>query len=327
MPENSTTSPQRTPRRDRRELYPAIEPFAQHHIDMPGGHRIYVEECGNPDGRPVVVLHGGPGGGCSPGMRRFFDPSHYRVVLFDQRGCGRSLPNAAIEGNTTWDLIDDMERIRTHLGIEDWVLFGGSWGATLALTYGQTHPERVTHFVLRGIFMMTKAELDWFYGGGAGKFFPEEWARFSQMVPEKERGDLIAAYGRRLFDDDEVIQIKFARVWAGWESALASFTNRSRALPSGTYSLAFARLENHYFANMGFLPEDNHLLRNMDKIKHIKAMIVQGRYDMICPPRTAYELHEAWPNSSLYISPYDGHALSEPGISQALLDYMDKLRG
>lgn len=327
MPENPSNHRNDPPRRDASALYPASEPYQQHLLDMPGGHRIYVEECGNPKGQPVVILHGGPGGGCSPGMRRFFDPDHYRVILFDQRGCGRSIPNASVENNTTWDLVADIERIRTFLKIDDWIVFGGSWGATLAVVYGQTHPDRVSHFVLRGVFLMSRSELNWFYGGGAGQFFPEEWARFVNMIPEEERDDLIAAYAKRLFSDDEAVQTKFARIWAGWEGALASFHNRSRALPSGSYSRAFARLENYYFQNLGFLPEDRHLLKNMDKIAHIKAVIVQGRYDMICPPRTAYELHQNWPNSTLEIIPSDGHALSEPGISQALVRYMDRLRG
>ena len=322
MPENLRHSA----RRDRKELYPAIEPFAQHLFDMPGGHRVYVEECGNPAGRPVVVLHGGPGGGCSPGMRRFFDPSHYRVILFDQRGCGRSIPNASVENNTTWDLVDDLERIREQLGIERWIAFGGSWGATLALIYAQSHPTRVAHLVLRGVFLMTQAELDWFYGGGAGQFWPEEWEKFTDPIPQDERGDLILAYSKRLFSTDEVEQTRFARTWAGWESALATFNHRSRSLPSGNYARAFARLENHYFLNKGFLEFDGQILANMNRIAGIRGVIVQGRYDMICPPRMAYRLHQAWPKSTLHMMPSDGHALSEPGIAQTLVDYMDNLR-
>lgn len=310
----------------RRELYPPIEPFSQSHMDMPGGHQIYVEQCGNPQGQPVVILHGGPGGGCSPGMRRFFDPRHYRVILFDQRGCGRSTPHASVENNTTWDLVADIERIRVALGIERWIVFGGSWGSTLALVYAQAHPDRAAHLVLRGIFLMTREELDWFYGGGVARFWPEEWALFRDAVPEDEREDLIKAYHARLFGPSLAEQTQFARSWAGWESTLASLVPKGRGFPPGTYARAFARLENHYFINDGFLPEDGHILKNMDKIGDIDGLIVQGRYDMICPPGTAFALHQAWPNSDLRMVAKDGHALSEPGITEELLTHMDMLR-
>ncbi|WP_111429919.1 prolyl aminopeptidase [Rhodobacteraceae bacterium DSL-40] len=309
-------------------LYPPIEPFRQQILDMPGGHRIYVEQCGNPDGVPVVVLHGGPGGGCSPGMRRFFDPKHYRVVLFDQRGCGRSQPTASVENNTTWDLVADIERIRIELGVGSWIVFGGSWGACLALIYAQTHPDRVTNLVLRGIFTMTQGELDWFYGGGAGQFWPDQWRAFSQMVPPDERGDLVTAYHSRLFSADEGEQIRFARAWAGWESALAVLDpGEARGSPSGQYARAFARLENHYFINAGFLETDGQILLNMERIAHIPGHIVQGRYDMVCPPHTAHTLHHLWPASALHMVATAGHALSEPGISAQLVAIMDRLRG
>jgi len=309
-------------------LYPPLEPFRQQIMEMPGGHRVYVEQCGKPDGVPVVVLHGGPGGGCSPGMRRFFDPSHYRVVLFDQRGCGRSTPNACVEHNTTWDLVADIERIREELGIEEWTVFGGSWGACLGLIYAQTHTERVRALVLRGVFTMTRAELRWFYGGGAGGFWPEQWAAFSGMIPEAERHDLIGAYHRRLFGEDEGERVRFARAWAGWESALAVLDpGEARGHPSAGYALAFARLENHYFSNGGFLDGDGHVLRHMDRIAHVPGHIVQGRYDMICPPHTAWRLHAAWPGSTLRMVTGAGHALSEPGISAELVAVMDRLRG
>jgi proline iminopeptidase len=309
-------------------LYPPIEPFRQQLLDMPGGHRVYVEQCGRPDGAPVVVLHGGPGGGCSAGMRRFFDPRHYRAVLFDQRGCGRSSPHASVENNTTWDLVADIERIRIDLGIERWVVFGGSWGACLALIYAQTHPERVSALVLRGVFTMTRAELDWFYGGGAGAFWPEQWRAFSHMVPREERGDLIAAYHKRLFGPDAAEQTRFARAWAGWESALAVLEpGEGRGNPSSAYALAFARLENHYFTNGGFLDGDDHVLRHMPRIASVPGHIVQGRYDMICPPQTAHAVHHAWPGSALHMVPTAGHALSEPGITAELVAIMDGLRG
>ncbi|MEM8572493.1 MAG: prolyl aminopeptidase [Pseudomonadota bacterium] len=308
-------------------LYPPIEPFRQQLLDMPGGFRVYVEQCGRADGVPVLVLHGGPGGGCSPGMRRFFDPSYYRTILFDQRGCGRSAPLASVENNTTWDLVADIERIRTELGIERWILFGGSWGACLALLYAQTHPDRVEQLVLRGVFTMTQAELDWFYAGGAGRFWPDQWRAFSSMIPEDERGNLIAAYHKRLFGGDETEQIRYARAWAGWESALAVLDpGPSRGAPGGQYARAFARLENHYFINHGFLEHDGQILSRMDRIEHIPGHIVQGRYDMVCPPATAHALHQAWPQSKFRIVTTAGHALSEPGISAELLNIMDELR-
>ena len=308
-------------------LYPPIEPFRQQMFDMPGGHRVYVEQCGRPDGAPVLVLHGGPGGGCSPGMRRFFDPAHYRVVLFDQRGCGRSTPNASVEANTTWDLVADIERIREALGIERWIVFGGSWGACLALLYAQAHPDRVQALTLRGVFTMTQAELDWFYGGGASYFWPDQWRAFSHMVPAPERGDLIAAYHRRLFGDDAAEQSRFARAWAGWESALAVLDpGEGRGYPSSAYSLAFARLENHYFINGGFLRQDDQIMADMPRLHGIPGHIVQGRYDMICPPWTAQRLHDAWPGSRLRMVAAAGHALSEPGITAELVSIMDSLR-
>jgi len=311
----------------RRSLYPPREPYRQQVMDMPGGHRIYVEECGVKNGHPVIVLHGGPGGGCSPGMRRFFDPRHYRTVLFDQRGCGRSSPHASVENNTTWDLVADIERIREALGIAKWIVFGGSWGATLALVYAQTHPDRVEALVLRGVFTMTQAELDWFYGGGAGAFWPDQWRAFCNMVPEDERGDLITAYHKRLFGADEAEQTRFARAWAGWESALAVLNSSGhRGSPSGNYARAFSRLENHYFINNGFLEVDGQIHRDMPRIQHIPGYIVQGRYDMVCPPVTAQRIHAAWPGSELRMVNDAGHALSEPGITEELVDIMDAIR-
>ncbi len=309
-------------------LYPQIEPFDQRLMDVGDGHRIYVEQCGHPDGLPVIVLHGGPGGGCSPAMRRYFDPSVYRIILFDQRGCGRSRPHASVEANTTWHLVGDIERIRKALGIGDWIVFGGSWGATLALIYAQTHPERARHLVLRGVFLMTEGELDWFYGGGAGAFWPDRWADFARLVPSDEQGDLIAAYHRRLFCGDIPIEIRFARAWAGWENALASVEHDGIAGDApGDYARAFARLENHYFLNKGFLEEDGQILRDLPKLKDVPATIVQGRYDMICPPVSAWTLAQHWKRADLRMIPVAGHALSEPGISAELIRVMDGLRG
>ncbi|MEL6582994.1 MAG: prolyl aminopeptidase [Pseudomonadota bacterium] len=316
-----------SPAAPRRNLYPAREPFRQRFLDVPGGHRIYLEEAGKQDGVPVVVLHGGPGGGCSPAMRRFFDPGYYRAVLFDQRGCGRSTPHASVDNNTTWDLVGDIERIRVQLGIERWFVFGGSWGATLALTYAQTHPERVMGLILRGVFLMTQRELDWFYQGGVSAFFPEEWERFTSLVPMEERHDIIAAYNRRLFGPDRAEQVRYARAWAAWESNLAAISAPGRSSGgSGEYARAFARLENHYFSHQGWLAEDNHLLRRAERLKGIPGYIVQGRYDMICPPQSAWSLHRAWPDSDLRVVPGAGHALSEPGIAAELVSIMDELR-
>ncbi|MFW2588378.1 prolyl aminopeptidase [Sagittula sp. SSi028] len=307
-------------------LYPPIDPFDQRMLDVGDGHQVYVEQCGNPDGWPVIVLHGGPGGGCSPAMRRYFDPKAFRVILFDQRGCGRSRPHASVEHNTTWDLVADIELIRETLGIEKAVVFGGSWGATLSLIYAISHPERVSHLVLRGVFLMTQTELDWFYGGGAGQFWPEPWARFTALVPEDERNDLIAAYHKRLFGPDLRVQTRFAQAWSAWENALASvYSNGHGGEAPGEYARAFARLENHYFTNRGFLSEDGWILNNADKLSKIPGVIVQGRYDMICPPQRAWELSQAWPNSDLRMIRNAGHALSEPGISAELVRAMDDI--
>jgi proline iminopeptidase len=307
-------------------LYPPIDPFDRRMLAVGQGHEVYVEQCGNPDGIPVVVLHGGPGGGCSPSMRRYFDPAKYRVILFDQRGCGRSTPHASVTDNTTWHLVADIELIRETLEIGQWVVFGGSWGATLSLIYAQTHPEAVRNLVLRGVFLMTQSELDWFYGGGAGKFWPEVWEQFTGLVPSDEQDDLIKAYHRRLFSDDIALQTRYARAWSGWENALASIQSTGQMHEGpGNYARAFARLENHYFMNAGFLEYDGQILAQMDRIAHIPGVIVQGRYDMICPPESAYSIACAWPKSELKMVRNAGHALSETGISAELVRAMDRI--
>jgi proline iminopeptidase len=309
-------------------LYPQIEPFDQRMLTVSGGHQIHVEQCGHPGGQPVIVLHGGPGGASSPAMRRYFDPAHYRIVLFDQRGCGRSRPHASVAANTTWDLVADIEAIRQVLGIDSWAVFGGSWGATLALLYAEAHPDRVTHLILRGVFLMMQRELDWFYGGGAGQFWPDLWQGFAGIIPEDERGDLIAAYHRRLFSGAPVTEVRFARAWAGWENALASIENHGGGGDAPIdYARAFARLENHYFHNKGFLEEDGQILRDRERIAHIPAVIVQGRYDMICPPQSAWDLASGWAKASLRMVPVAGHALSEVGITAELIRVMDAMRG
>ena len=305
-------------------LYSSIDPYDQRMLDTGDGHSIYVEQCGNPEGIPVIVLHGGPGGGCSPAMRRYFDPDVYRIVLFDQRGCGRSRPHASVMNNTTWHLVSDIEMIRATLGVDRWIVFGGSWGATLSLVYGQSHPESTAALVLRGVFLMTQPELDWFYGGGAGRFWPDLWERFVRMIPADEHDDLIAAYHRRLFSGDLVQEARFARAWAGWENALASIeSNGAGGESPPDYARAFARLENHYFVNSGFLSEDQQILNRMDRIADIPGVIVQGRFDMICPPLSAYALAQAWPKARLAMIGKAGHALSEPGITRELVHTMD----
>lgn len=307
-------------------LYPPLDPFDQRVLDVGDGHLVYVEQCGNPQGMPVVVLHGGPGGGCSPAMRRYFDPAIYRIVLFDQRGCGKSRPHASVTANTTWHLVADIELIRRTLGIDRWIVFGGSWGATLALIYAQAHPARVAALTLRGVFLMTQPELDWFYGGGAGKFWPDLWQRFAQIIPADEQDDLIAAYHRRLFSGDLPQETRFARAWASWENALAAMDSGGMVGDGpADYARAFARLENHYFYHAGFLTAEQQILHpaQMAKIADIPAVIVQGRYDMICPPVSAYRLSQAWPKARLTMVARAGHALSEPGISAELLRAMD----
>ncbi|MEM7191125.1 MAG: prolyl aminopeptidase [Pseudomonadota bacterium] len=308
-------------------LYPQIEPFRRTRLPVTGGHELYVEQCGLPHGKPAIVLHGGPGAGCSPFMRRFFDPKRYRTVLFDQRGAGKSTPSGRLEDNTTWDLVEDIERIRKHLGIDKWLVFGGSWGSTLALLYAQAYPERVTELVLRGVFTMTQEELDWFYGGGASRFYPDAWADFIAQIPEDERDDLIEAYHKRLTSEDESVQITFARPWVRWENATAVLRpNRGNGPMNGTYARAFARIENHYFIHRGWLRSDDQILAEMGKLDGIPGTIVQGRYDIICPPHTAHGIAAAWPEAELVVVDDAGHALSEPGITSALIEAVDKYR-
>jgi proline iminopeptidase len=314
------------PNRIIRFLHPPIEPFDQRMIETGQGHKIYVEQCGNPKGIPVIVVHGGPGGGCSPAMRRYFDPKVYRVILFDQRGCGRSRPFASVLNNTTWHLVDDMERIRRQLSIEKWITFGGSWGATLSLVYAQAHPDRVMRMVLRGVFLATQTELDWFYGGGAARFWPDTWEKFIAPIPEDERTDLIAAYHKRLFCGDVSTEMRYARAWSAWENALASIQSSGQFVEgAGDYAHAFSRLENHYFSHNSFLKEDGQILNDVPKIAHIPAVIVQGRFDMICPPVTAWRLAKNWSNCELRMIRQAGHALSETQISGELVRIMDQI--
>ncbi len=313
---------------ERRDLYPAIDCRRSEHLEA-DGHRIYFEESGNPDGKPVIFLHGGPGGGAMPVYRRLFDPSAYRIVLFDQRGCGRSTPHASLEHNTTWHLVADMERIREVLDIERWQVFGGSWGSTLALAYAETHPERVTELVLRGTFLLRRKELDWYYGGGAAAVFPDEWEAFCEPIPEAERGDMIAAYHSRLTGENRKLRLEAARAWSMWEGATVSLLpNPGRVTGFGTerFAEAFARIECHYFINGGFFECDGWLLENVGRIRHIPAVIVQGRYDMATPVTTAWDLHRAWPEADFRLVDDAGHAFSEPGIMHELLESTDRFR-
>ena len=314
--------------RDRSQLYPIIEPYRQQILDVGDGHKIYVEECGNSDGIPVIVLHGGPGGGCSANMRRYFDPKAYRIILFDQRGCGRSKPHASVKKNTTWDLVKDIEKIREFYSLRKIILFGGSWGAALALLYAESFPTRVWKMILRGIFTMTKKELDWVYTEeGAAKFLPESWRAFVSLIPPNERNDLIEAYHKRLFFGSPAEQTKFAKAWTKWENSLASFRNFGASfIPSDDYALAFARIENHYFINDGFLKRQDQIFQDLNIIEHIPITIVQGRYDMICPPYTAEALHNRLPYSKLVMIKDAGHAMSEPGISSALIKATDETK-
>ncbi|RDI65192.1 prolyl aminopeptidase [Nocardia pseudobrasiliensis] len=314
-------------------LYPPIEPHREGLLDVGDGQRIYWEESGNPEGKPVVFLHGGPGGGTSPMHRQFFDPQAYRIVLFDQRGCGRSVPHiadgASLETNTTWHLVADIERLRTHLGVERWQVFGGSWGSTLALSYAQTHPDRVTELVLRGIFLLRRKEIDWYYNGLAAYVYPDEWEKFLAPVPEAERqDDLVSVYHRLLHSPDPEIATAAAVAWSTWEGATSSLLpqpDRVAESADPRFALAFARIENHYFVNGGFL-DDGQLLRDIDRIAHIPGVIVQGRHDIVCPAVSAWDLHKVWPNSELHIVDDAGHAASEPGTSHHLVAATDKFR-
>ena len=302
-------------------LYPSIDPYASGRLTVDSGHELYWEICGNPQGRPALFLHGGPGGGCSADSRRFFDPSRYRIVLFDQRGCGRSTPEGALESNTTTHLIVDIEALREKLSIERWLLFGGSWGATLALAYAQEHPQRVCGMVLRGVFTARNTELDWLYQRGASLIFPEHWASFASFIPEEERADLVRAYHARLTSGDAVIEAEAARSWCLWEDVLSTL------LPSLTSSnesvlRSLSRIETHYFLHQAFL-DQGQLLANAHRLRGIPGIIIQGRHDMVTPPVTAWELHQAWPGSVLKMVPDAGHASSEPGIRRELIAATD----
>jgi proline iminopeptidase len=312
-----------------RQAYPEIEPYLTGRLRVSDIHELYFEESGNPNGKPVVLLHGGPGGGTNPFMRRLHDPQAYRIILFDQRGCGKSTPHAELRDNTTWHLVADMERLREHRGIERWQVLGGSWGTTLALAYAELYPHRVTELVLRGIFTLRREELNWFYQSGAHWLFPDAWEDYIAPIPEDERGDMIAAYYQRLTSPDRETQLQAARAWSQWEGktiSLLADPARVALFGSEDYALAFARIECHYFIHRGFFDRDDHLLAHVDKISSIPGAIIHGRYDVCTPLKNAWDLHKAWPKADFRIIPDAGHAGTEPGTLEAILEVTDGFR-
>ncbi len=310
-------------------MYPAIHPYTSEYLDVGDGHELYLEQSGVPGGLPVLFLHGGPGGGCDPIHRRFFDPERYRIILFDQRGAGKSRPHATLEQNTTQHLIEDIERIRQHLNIERWLIFGGSWGSTLALAYAQTYPERVTELILRGVFLCREQDIRWFYQTGASRVFPDYWQDFVSPIPTEERHDLMAAYHQRLFGDDEIARMRAAEAWSKWEGRTSSLHPNPDYVEHFTQprmALALARIECHYFTHHAFLEPDQ-LLKNAHLLADIPGTIVHGRYDMVCPIDQAYALQQAWPEAVLQVVSDAGHAITEPGISKALILATDRYAG
>ena len=309
-----------------REFYPEIEAYHTGTLQVSELHTLYYEESGNPLGKPVVFIHGGPGGGVDPSMRRYFDPKVWRVILFDQRGCGKSTPFSELKDNTTWDLVSDIEKIRTELKIEKWAVFGGSWGSTLALAYAISYPEKVNALILRGIFLLREKEIRWFYQEGASYIFPDAWGKYLEPIPEDERHDLVNAFYKRLTSPDKEVRSKAAKAWSVWEGSTSKLYTDPRFVErfaGDEFADAFARIECHYFVNKGFFKEDGWLLKNIDKIRHIPAWIVQGRYDVVCPATSAWELHQAWPESKLFIIHDAGHSASEPGIKSKLIEATD----
>ena len=314
---------------ERRPFYPDLQPFNRGRLQVSPLHEIYFEESGNPSGKPAVVLHGGPGGGITPFLRQMHDPAHYRIVLFDQRGCGQSTPHAELAENTTWDLVADMEKLRRHLGIDCWQVLGGSWGSTLALAYAETHPDRVSELIVRGIFTVRRSEVEWFYQHGAGVLFPDVWEDFVGPIPPEERRDIIAAYHRRLTGDDTELQLLCARAWSQWEGATLSLLpdeKRVSEFGADRFAIAFASIECHYFHNRGFFARDGQLLNDAQRLKDIPGVIIQGRYDVVTPMETAWALHRAWPEAQFVLVPDAGHTATEPGITDALVRATDQFR-
>ena len=310
------------------ELYPETKPYRTGFLKVSKLHTIHYEECGNPRGKPLVFLHGGPGGGIQSDYRRYFDPRKWRIVLHDQRGCGKSTPFSELRENTTWDLVADIEKLREHLGIDRWVVFGGSWGSTLSLAYAETHPDRCKALVLRGIFMLRRSELLWFYQEGASHLCPEAWEQYLAPIPPRERGDMMKAYYKRLTSPDRRVRLRAARAWSIWEGSTSKLHTDPALIKrfgGGKFADAFARIEAHYFVNRGFFDRDDQLLRDAKKLRRIPGVIVQGRYDVVCPIRSAWDLHRAWPAAKLVIVPDAGHSMSEPGIRSALIEETARL--
>lgn len=310
-----------------RSLYPPIEPFDTGYLKVSDLHTLYYEQVGNPDGKPAVFLHGGPGGGIDPIYRRYFDPQKWRLILFDQRGCGRSTPHAELRENTTWDLVADIERLRSLFGIASWTVFGGSWGSTLALAYSQSHPEVCAGLILRGIFMLRSQELKWFYQEGASHIFPDAWESYLEPIPREERGDLMKAYYQRLTCEDESVQRAAAKAWSVWEASTSKLQvdpNLQDKFGEDEFAIAFARIECHYFIHGGFFDRDDQLLADVDRVRQIPAVMVQGRYDVVCPMRSAWDLHRAWPEAELIVVPDAGHSITEKGIQDALIAATDR---
>ena len=309
-----------------RELYPEINPYNTFRLKVSDLHEIFVEESGNPNGKPVIFLHGGPGGGIEPVYRQYFNPDKWRIIIFDQRGCGQSTPHAELKDNTTWDLVDDIEKIREKLNIETWTVFGGSWGSTLSLSYSITHPNRCDALILRGIFLLRKKEINWFYQEGCSFIYPDAWEKYLSPIPEDERDDLVSAYYKRLTSDDDQVRIEAAKAWSIWEASTSKLFQSQKSLHSfddSKVAEAFARIECHYFTNKGFFKTDNWLIENSDKIKDIPIEIVQGRYDVVCPMVSAWELHKALPSSNFYIIQDSGHSMTEDGIRSKLIELTD----
>lgn len=312
------------------KLFPAVDPYHTGQLKVSDVHTLYYEQSGNPDGKAALFLHGGPGGGTSAANRRFFDPAFYRIILVDQRGSGKSTPHASLDENTTWHLVEDLERLRRELNIDTWLVFGGSWGSTLSLAYAQTHPTKVDALVLRGIFMLRKKEIRWFYQEGADVIFPDAWESYRDFIPEAERADFVAAYNKRLMDEaDPALQLAAAKAWTGWEMQTSYLVQNEDSLKRGEndkFALAFARIENHYFVNKGFFDSDQQLLENVPKIRHIPAVIIQGRYDVVCPFMSAWDLHRAWPEADFKVVPDAGHSANEPGITSELVAATEKFK-
>lgn len=310
-------------------LYPEIEPYQKGHFRVSELHEIYVEECGNPDGQPVLFLHGGPGAGFSAFHRRIFNPEHFRIILFDQRGAGQSRPHAELRENTTWDLVADIEKLRRHLGVAKWMVFGGSWGSTLALAYAETHPTSVSSLILRGIFLCRKEEIEWFYQRGAHWIFPDLWQQYLEPIPVEEHGDLVKAFYKRLTSADEATRLAAAKAWSGWEGGTVHLIPDEKTFSKFTadqMAVALARIECHYFTHGCWFERDDQLLINVEKIRHIPAVIVHGRYDVVCPVKNAFDLHAVWPEAELRIIADAGHAVDEPGILKALIESVEKYR-